>query len=288
MKLSRTELRILAEIANGNKEISVIAKALKKSKVQVYRSGRKLIDKGFILLSNGHYEAAKATHVNLFLQLLGEYPSICEPLSGSGIKILTALLEPMGIAGIMQETGTKRTQVFKKIEQARAISLAIYEKGRYSLNGRIWGKAVDFLKELKKYEETTDPRVPAESRIYFKNEKEIVFSSKEELDAALTGFSAYGQYGIKLLMGVNYYYLPKKKLSEEEVFRHSLVIAEKDFETRQIILVALFHAKYRKDLQEIRHHILENIEKILEGQKIPGYPTLQEIRDRAETYDIRL
>lgn len=288
MKLSRTELRILTEIANGNKGVTGIAKAIEKSKVQIYRSGRKLAEKGYILLSGGHYEAAKATHVNLFLQLLGAYPSIGEPLSGSGIKVLTALLEPRGIAELMQETGIKRTQVFKKIKQARAISLVRAEKDRYSLNGRIWGTAVEFLRELKKYEETTDPRVPSDSKIYFKNEKEIVFSSKEELDAALTGFSAYGQYGIKLLMGVNYYYLPKRKLSKEEVFRHSISIAEKDFGARQIILVALFYAKYRKDLPEIRHKILEDISNILEGQKIPGYPTLQEIKDRAEVYDIRL
>src|SRR3989338_5871587 len=132
MKLSKTELLILEHIAKGNKDIPQIAKNLKKSKAQIYRSGQKLIKESFIVRSVGYYEPTKTTHVNLFLQILEAYPSTIEPLSGSGIKILTALLEPKSIREIIQETEIKRTQVFKKIKQARVISIVKIKDGKYS------------------------------------------------------------------------------------------------------------------------------------------------------------
>lgn len=285
MRLSKTALQMLAEIANGNRGISSIAEAVRKSKAQIYRTARKLTANGFITSS---YEPAKTAHVSLLLQLLSAYPSTINPLSGSGIKLLTSLLKPKCVAEITQETGIKRAYVFRKLRQAKAISLARLENGKYLLNYKIWGKAIDFIKELKKHEETTDARVPSGSVIYFKNEKEIVFSSKEELDAVPTGFSAYEKYGIKLLTVTNDYYLPKKKLSMEEVFRHSLYITEKDFEIWHIIFIALFYAKYKKSLFRIKHKILENLDNIFKGQRIQGYPSLEEIRDRAEVYGIKI
>ena len=80
----------------------------------------------------------------------------------------------------------------------------------------------------------------------------------------------------------------KKKLTKRDVFRHSLYITEKYLEFKQIIMLALFYAKYKKYLSGIKHKIIENINKILKGQHISGYPTLEEIKDRADVYDIRL
>lgn len=287
MKLSKTELQMLAEIAKKTKIIS-IAKALEKSKSQIYRTAKKLAKKGFISVNKGNCVPAKTTHVSLMIQLLGEYPSVIEPLSDSGIKILTALLNPKSIEEITQETGIKRAYVFRKIKQAKAISLVKTKNGKYFLNKKLWKKAEDFLKELKKHEETTDERIPSGSKIFFKNKKEIVFSSKEELDASLTAFSAYEIYGIKILTITNYYYLPKKKLNKRKIFTHSLYVAEKEFEIRHIIFIALFYTKHKKSLSRIKHPILENIKKIIKGQNILKYPSLEEIKDKAEVYNIRV
>lgn len=288
MRLSKTELQILEQIANSNKNVKEIAKALKKSKVQIYRSGQKLIENNFIVLSNGVYEPTKMTPASLLVQLLGEFSSLIEPLSDSGIKIFTCLFEPKGIKQIIQESGIKRTQIFKKIKQARAISLVKRVDKKYAINEKLWFKTADFLKELKRYEERTDKRVPGNSVIYYKNEKEIVFSTKEKLNATPTAFSAYEKYGIKILSQKNYYYLPNKKLTKEEVFKHSLYIAEKDNEPRHIIFISLFYIKYKKELSKIKHDIIENINKIFCGQHIPRYPTLEEIKDRADVYDIKI
>jgi hypothetical protein len=156
------------------------------------------------------------------------------------------------------------------------------------LNEKIWLDAKECLTEIKIYEKFIDSRVPINSEIYFKNNEEIIFSNKEIVDATQTAFSAYGEFGIKLLLITNYYHLPKKRLTREEVFKHSLYVVEKSMDTRELIFVALFYAKYHKELQHIKHLILDNLNKIFKGEKIPTYPTLQEIRDRAKIYHIKV
>ena len=288
MKLSKTELGILRQIAEGNRKVQEIAKALAKSKFQIYRSGQKLIENSFVNLIHGLYLPIKNTHSNLLTQLLGDYPSVIEPLSDSGIEILKCIFEPKSIKEIIQESGLKRTQIFKKIKQAKAISLVKMIDNKYLLNEKLWSKAIESLKEIKKYEETNDSRIPGNSIIYFKNNKEIIFSSKEKINATLTAFSAYQKYKIKIFSARNYYYLPNKKLSKKEVFKHSLYIVEKDLQYQDLILIALFYTKYKKELSKIKHIILENIDKVFQGEQISGYPTLEEIKERAEIYDIQL
>ena len=143
------------------------------------------------------------------------------------------------------------------------------------------------MEEIKRSESKTDPRIPASAIIYYKKKDHIVFSSKEELDAVKTAFSAYKDYGINLLNITNFYYLPKQALSKEDILRHSLCIAEKDMDIRYLIFIALFYAKYRKELK-IKHQILININLVLSGKEVKGYPKYPEIKDRAEVYKIEV
>ncbi len=112
-------------------------------------------------------------------------------------------------------------------------------------------------------------------------------TSKEELDAVKTAFSAYQEYGIGLLNVTHFYYLPKKMLTKEDILKHSLYIAEKDMDTRYLIFIALFYAKYKKEFKT-KHPILINISTILVGGEVKGYPKYQEIKDRAEVYKIKV
>ena len=288
MDLSKTELKILAEIAQSNRSVSGIAKSLKKSKVQIYRAGKKLVQNQWIRLNNGFYEPSKIAFVNMLIQLLGEFPSLIDALSDSGISLLTTLLEPRSLPDISKRCHLGRTQVFKKLREARSISLVKHKNRKYSLNDKVWPKVIEFLQELKKHEEPIDSRVPANSIIYYKDDKEIIFSSKEEIAATPTAFSVFAKYGIKLLLRSHYYYLPKKTLTKVDVFKHALQIAEKEKDAKHIIFVALLYAKHRKELFNVKHPIMDCINKILEGEHIPGYPTMEEIKDRAEVYDIKI
>jgi len=289
MHLSQIELKTLEQIAQGNCDIKDIARNLNRDKSRLYRTKQKLIEKDILRFSDGKLEPKRLTYIVILLQLLSRYPNLVPLLSGSGIPILTALLEFNTIKEIEENTDFEKSIIYKKIKQAILISVVIQiHKKTYALNKKIWKDLIRFLEELKKYDETIDSRIPANSTIYYKTNEEIIFSNKIELEAELTGFSAYGQFGIKLLLPTNYYYLPKTPLSKKEVFKHSLYITQKETDIQNLTFVVLFYRKYRDELQKIRHPILDKIKLVLNGENIEGYPTLEELREKAEIYGIRL
>lgn len=289
MQLSQTELKILQQIAIGNKDIKIISEVIKKSNKQIYKSSQKLKNYDFLYLSNGILEPRKATHITLLLQILAKYPNLIQLFSGSGLLMLTALTQPKTAEQIIIETGLKKTVIYDKIKQGINISVVVQNRNqKYILNEKVWNDLKELFEEFKRHEETTDSRVPANSTIYYKNEKEILFSNKAELDAMPTGFSAYENYGIKLFLTTNYYYLPKKSLSKQNVFFHSLQITEKEKDIRHLTYIALFYVKFKKEFSKMTHPLIEKIKQILQGKTIKGYPTLEELKEKAEVYDIRL
>ncbi len=287
MQLSKPQLLVLEQIANGNKEISEIARALKRSEKQIYVIAKKLSDNGIVRLSNGTLEPKKTLCVALLLQLLSKTTNLTPVLADSGIPILTSMLKPVTLEEIIDETGFKRATIFKKLKQAKMRSIVKKNAATYEINKKLWSSLKDFLEKLKEYESVTDDRIPVGAVIYYKKGNEIVFSSKEELDATLTAFSAYERYGIRLLTVTNYYYLPKRKLTKEEILMHSIYVAEKDMDIRNLIFIALFYAKFKKEFK-IKHPILLNLSAVLAGGEIKGYPKYHEIKEKAEVYGIEV
>jgi len=285
MHLSKTEILLLEQVAKGNKLVKSIALALKVKERRVYAIITNLVEKGFIRRINGDIEPEDTLHVKLFLQVLIDYPNVASVLSNSGLPILISLLKSLNIDEISDETGFKKTVIYTKISEARKRSILIKTHLSYRLNDKIWSKLIEFLTELNKYESITDTRIPASATVYYKKNKEIIFASKEETDAEKTAFSAYEKYGIKLLTVKNYYYLPKKTLTKEEILRHSLCIVEKEKNIRNLIFIALFYAKFKSEFK-IKQEILMNISAVLAKGTVKGYPSYQEIKDRAEVYGI--
>jgi len=289
MRFSQTDLKILEQLAQGTTDIKTIAKHLQKSDKQIYASSQKLKTKNILDLFNGNLEPKKISHVTLLLHLLQKHPNLTTIISGSGLAILRHLITPKKVTDIVQDTGVSKTVVYDKIQQCLAISI-VKQKGdnTYMINPDIWSDLREFLNALNIYDETTDPRVPANSTIYHKNNKEILFSNNSSLDATRTAFSAYEQYGLKLLLPTTYYYLPKKDISKKDVFIHSLYITEKEKDIRHLTYISLFYAKYKNELTDVKHPLLDNIKQILQGKHIEGYPSLEEIQEKADVYDIRL
>ncbi len=289
MILSELELRVLEQIAQANNTIPVIAQQLKRHESRIYRIRQKLIKKGYLDQTAKALEPKKTTHVALLLRLLIKHPHLTSILSDAGLQICIALLTPKTVIDVVHETGFKKSTVYNKIKQGIQISAIVQkDNNTYLLNEKLWDDLRDCLTEIKKFEQTTDPRIPANSTLYYKNPKEIVFSNTAEINATLTGFSAYKNYNIALLLPTHYYYLPNKTLSKRDVFLHSLYITEKEENIRHLTYIALFYIKYSDEVRQIQHRFLENIKHILNGKTIKGYPTLKDIKEKAEVYDIRL
>lgn len=286
MRLSEKELKVIEQVAGGNNRVIGIAKTLNRNRSQIYRIAQKLEEKGVLNLERGALIPKEATHVSLLLQTLARYPSIIMPLSDCGIEVFTAILEPKSVIEITTKTGFKPSVIYRKLEIAKNMSFINSKNKKYIFNERIWPTVKELLIEIKKYEEARDKRAPPGSVIYFKNEKEIIFSCEEEIDATLTAFSAFKNFGIKILTPYRYYYLPKKLLSKRDVLMHAIHVAEKEKGISNKIYIALFYRKHKKNMKNIQHDIIKKINKVLRGQKIKGYPSLAEIKEKAEIYDI--
>jgi hypothetical protein len=234
-------------------------------------------------------EPERSINSALILNIISRYPNLIELFSDSGLKILMSILKPKSINEIIKETNLKKSTVYKKIRIGRNISAIVMDKNhKYAINEKIWPNLKNYLEENKRFEETIDNRIPVNSIIYCKNEDELLFSNNFELKATFTAFSVYEKYGIKILLPTNFYFLPNKKLSKEEILLHSIYIVNKEKDYRYLTYLALFYIKFRDDFSKIKNPVLKKIDNIIKGDKIKGYPTLEEIREKGELYDIRI
>jgi len=127
--------------------------------------------------------------------------------------------------------------------------------------------------------------VPREALLIKSYETCVLFKSIRPQDATPTSFSAYQDYGIELGLRDNYYTLPRRELSIQEAFIHSLDSAWEPF---QKLFCALFYQKNRDKLETIDHPMMKDLKAVLQGERIKGYPTLEDIEDRADLYEIKL
>ncbi len=287
LMFTRTQLLVFYEICQGNNRLSKILENIKMNKTHISEMigvliREKLITKDKQKLSVSEYPFA------LKLRKLLVNKNLIEILPNSGIKILTTALDKKTITEIVKETGLKEITIKQFIKKAQGRSIFIKENKEYIVNYSVWPDLIDFLKEYKSFQDNYDYRVPVGSTIYYKNEKEIVFSIKQNIDATLTSFSAFKDYNLLIYTLENFYYLPKKQLTKQDILLHTLAIVEKTKEFRDRMYLAFYYYKYKNEFKDIKHEILDNLNRIFSGEKIERYPPLKEIKEKAKVYDIKM
>lgn len=83
----------------------------------------------------------------------------------------------------------------------------------------------------------------------------------------------------------NYYALPKRELTIEDVFTHARDSAES---LQRRLFCILFYLMDRDKLESVDHPMMKDIKAVLQGEKINGYPSLEDIEDRTDLYGINL
>ncbi len=287
MKLSKTELLLLEQVAKGNKDVKTIARSIKKSNKQVYLTINSLKDKNILESAKRELITKDLLHLSLLLQMLSNNPNLVPVLSDSGIPILTELLSGFGVKSVEKNTKLKKSIIYRKLQEANKRSMIKKADSGFMINERLWPKLKEFLEELNKYESMTDPRIPASATIYWRKNKTILFSCKEELDATKTAFSAYENLGIKLLLTKNYYSLPKKELTIKKIIKDSLLILEHEKDSRNLVFLAIFYAKYRAEIN-LKQKVLSGFDSVFAKKRVKGYPSYDEIKEKAEVYGVKI
>jgi predicted transcriptional regulator len=293
MHFSRTELQTIAELAKGNTSINTVAEALNKSEKHIYRIVQQLEEKDLAALSAGEIIPKQSTLMVRLTQILDSYPNLIPLLADSGISILISLLETKKVGEITEEADVKKSTVYAFLKKALKISLVKKDGDLFVLNERLWGDVADLLREIRDIERLLDPRVPYNSVIYYKDRDEVIYSNKYGGNSGeKTGFSVFEKEGIKLLLPTTYYYYsekePEKELTKEDIFRHALYVAEKEPSVRHFIFLALFYCKFEEELKDVKHDIVGNLKLVLQGERIKGYPSFEEIKEKAEIYGIEI
>ncbi len=191
------------------------------------------------------------------------------------------------VEALENETGIPKKTIYRYLKDfIRLGAIRRSKQGKtylYSFNYILWPELKNFVTALLEYRSAY--LVPREALLIKGYGDSVLFKSIRQHDATPTSFSAYREYGIDLGLRDNYYTLPKRVLTIEEVFIHSLDSAE---DLWQRLFCILFYLKNRDKLEGIDHPMMKDIRAVLQGESIKGYPSLEEIEDRAELYEIEL
>jgi hypothetical protein len=286
--LTKNELHILKEIALGRKRIIEIASAIKKSVAQTYCLIRKLNKKGFTEYKNKRIILQKHAFIPILSQLLRRTPQVIPILADSGIPILEQFLEKRTVSEAESATGIKKSLIYRKIRQAKKHSIIVKRERKYFIPPQ-WPDIIEFIKDYQAYSFRIAPEIDPDILIRAKYDDVVVFETDKKVDYATpTAFSVFNEYGITIYGFVDYYHFPKEKLSIKQIFFDAIKIYEDEKDYKEAIFITLFYLKNKKKLKGFKHKIINTINCVLKGEKIEGFPSLNEIKDRAITYDIKL
>jgi predicted transcriptional regulator len=290
LSLSENEVRTLIIITRPQEPVHpcTIQKELGLLKGSVSRIITSLQDKGLIERAGGDILLAGTPPAEAFKRLYYTHRSspLPEILSGRRVELLSRLDSfQKSLETLAGETGISSDTVYYYLQGFLRLGITSRSKeGRaylYSFNYILWKDLKNFISSLQEYQVLR--LVPREALFIKSYEDSVLFKSLRQQDATPTSFSAYRDYGIQLGLRDNYYTLPERKLSIQEIFIHSLDSAE---DYRQRLFCILFYLKNRDELKEARHSMMESINAALRGEHIKGYPTKKEIEEQAELYDI--
>jgi len=291
MQLTKNELSCFLEVFSNKLTPKELSTKLNKSKYQIYRYISNLQKLGLIIkLKQRYLEPSKSIHTIKLGLLLQKHQEIIGILSDSGLEVLSKLLTPLTISQLSLETKLKPITIYKIINNAKQISIVKKEEKKYLINKLIWQDLYDFLNEYNTFNQTIDSRVPVNSKIYYADKNKVIFSTLKEIPYyKKTSFSVFVNYGLDI--GSNtYYYTTNQENTKniDEVVLDTLKVLEKDMNYHDLIYLSLLYLKYKSKLKSIIHPILENIKLILTGIKIDNYPSLTEIKEKAEQYNIKM
>ncbi|WP_348305227.1 helix-turn-helix domain-containing protein [Methanothrix sp.] len=291
MHLSENEVRALILITRSLEPVNPrdIQKELDLFKGSVSRIITSLQDIGLVERAKGAIHLARTPPAEAFKRLYYSHRAspLQEILSGRRVELLSRLVQnPKSLKALARETGISSDTVYYYLQgflQLGLTSRSMESKAYlYSFNYILWKDLMDFVSSLLEYQVLR--LVPSEALLIKSYGDSVLFKSIRQQDATPTSFSAYEDYGIELGLRDNYYTLPKRELSIEEIFIHSLDSAE---DYRQRLFCILFYLKNKDKLQGALHPMAETIRTVLRGEHIKGYSTLEEIEEQAELYGIQ-
>jgi predicted transcriptional regulator len=291
MHLSQNDIRVLVLIAGSEEPVnpSTLRKELGLQRETISRLITHLVEKGLAERRGREVVLAGTPPAEAFKKLYFSHRAspLHKILSPRRVELLAKLdRTPRSLEALVMETGIPSDTLYGYLKGFLWVGIVSRSKhGKaylYSFNYIFWPELKDFVTSLQEFQVLR--LVPREALLIKCYGTSVLFKSLRPQDATFTSFSAYEDYGIELGLRDNYYTLPKRELSIQEVFIHSLDCA---WEFSQKLFCVLFYLKNRDKLEAIDHPMMKDLKAVLQGERIKGYPTLEDIEDRTDLYDIQ-
>jgi len=292
MSLSQNDIRALVLITGSKEPMNprVLQAELGLRRETVSRLITHLVEMGLVERRGREVVLAGTPPAEAFKKLYFSHRAspLHKILSLKRVELLASLdRTPRNLEALAMETGIPSDTLYGYLKGFLWVGVVSrFKQGKaylFSFNYIVWPELKDFVTSLREYQVLR--LVPREALLIKSYGTSVLFKSLRPQDATFSSFSAYEDYGIELGLRDYYYTLPKRVRSIQEVFIHSLDSAG---ELQQKLFCVLFYLKNRDKLEAIDHPMMKDLKAVLQGEKIKGYPTLEDIEDRTDLYDIKL
>lgn len=313
LSLTAGEIKYLSLIAVlGTMNLADLRKSLGIHPVTATRLSSSLETKGFIRVAKGGLfktvSIAEFKHAQLFRKMILELRHIpfYKLLQGPSIAILSSICftnvssrKEIAEKSLMSEASTSRS--LKKLKQTGVVQK---KNSVYAVTSR-FQTLKEFVLEFRSYFNQKVAQSFAKDAVivWERNNEFIIETSRkdEQIGFRLTGPSAFGRFGIALIMPASYYYhspVADRQLYVEDLIIHSLLIPRSERITLAILLVwkkneKLVRTSYllrqateyrvRGWVEDMKNYIATNGK-----ERISELPPWDEFTSKAEEYGIEV
>jgi len=254
MRLSKPMLQIFPKIARGINTIEGLAKVQNKSPNWITEIVKDLENEGFVIKKRAHQikgsrifiEVASTMHAIRLKELIMEYPSFKfeDLFADSKILFLAAVSEDW----IDIKTATELSKVSKyMLERYRSTlknrGVITTQNHLYKINEKAWHSLREFVIAYKNYAQLNGV-------VRWKYQEEIIYEVDDEalIKDNATGLYEYKNYGVEVGVITALCIQPKRKLSKEEIFVHSLFEVD---DPRTLHLALTFYLKNKLNARKV-------------------------------------
>lgn len=278
MKLTEPMIKAFAYVVQGENTLTKLANALHKSIYWTDLVLNSLEKEGFIAKKKNYMmrgnrlviEVAQTPHALKLKEALFTYSGIFfeDILTNSRLLFLAAISEDWMTAKMaIQLSGISKYIVDKFRPQLKNRGIIAKKKNLYTINEKAWPLLKEFLIAYKDYS-------MIEGYVKWKYNEMMLFEVNNEklIQNNATGLYAYENYGVKVNVVSALCFLPKKKLSKEEVFVHSLFEIG---DSRKLHLALTFYLKNKLFYKKVaplamkygKYSMFENFIKLLKTKE---------------------
>ena len=250
-KMDKTEFKVFLAVIKGNNSLASISKNTKISIPRVSQIINNLVESNFCRkeIKNRfvYCYISKTGFVQELIKFINETPlfKFEEVLTGLNLRILSlCVFSPKSSKVLAKMLKTSQKAVRNRLYTLKNVTALTSEKGFYSIDRRNHLHLERFLEQYRLF-------YPHPVNILWKFEDEIIYEAenKKEVRGVLTGLSRYEDLRIPLYFTRFCCYFPKKKLSKEEIFIHSILEIDA---IRVEELVLAFYLKHKMNMKRLR------------------------------------